>query len=224
MIGISEKNASNIEQFQVNGGAVEAQPGKAAEAQFDLKVNATAKPAPRPIDPEALRRLAAKGYSASEIARLLGHHRKGICYSAKRHSIAIIPSFNCGPQPSAFWQQHDADLTRLVATGLTATEIAHALGVTKNAVIGRANRSGLVWAHSPKYVAPPPRRTISFPERGCCLWPHGHPSEVGFCWCSAPVVAGRSYCQEHQRRAYRGVPAIARLAGAEMLQTVAGHG
>jgi hypothetical protein len=46
-------------------------------------------------------------------------------------------------EQSAFWKQHDDDLRRYRADGLTFAEIASLLGVTRSAVLGRAHRTGL---------------------------------------------------------------------------------
>ena len=43
-----------------------------------------------------------------------------------------------------------------------------------------------------------------------CRWPHGDINDAAFRWCSAPALPGKSYCERHQRRAYRPAMAPAR--------------
>jgi len=47
------------------------------------------------------------------------------------------------------------ELTRLWATGLSASEIGRRLGITKNAVVGKVRRLNLAMRRTP----PPPKKT-----------------------------------------------------------------
>lgn len=49
----------------------------------------------------------------------------------------------------SFWDDHQADLERWAAEGLTGSQIAERLGVTRNAVMGRAHRSGVTLVPTP---------------------------------------------------------------------------
>jgi GcrA cell cycle regulator len=90
-------------------------------------------------------------------------------------------------------------LDELWDKGMSTTKIGIELGVTKNAVIGRARRLGCV-THAllrakPK---PPPRPQQHFPPPGACMFaltpepPHRFCGEPGYPW-----------CPEHHRRVYQ---------------------
>lgn len=89
--------------------------------------------------------------------------------------------------------------------GRSAREVAGRLGVTRNAVIGKANRMGLkhnsnaLRAEEPA----PPKSPLQLTER-MCRWPIGHPGEADFHFCGAQRAPGRPYCEEHCCLAYRG--------------------
>lgn len=123
-----------------------------------------------------------------------------------------------------FWTPAmDAQLREWHAAGMSAREIAFRLGdVTRNSVIGRANRLGL------KTVAGMARRSVairrketarrvareaklpplgaicgSVPatlalERDSCRFPVGNPGEATFHYCMDPQIPGRPYCAEHE--------------------------
>lgn len=99
---------------------------------------------------------------------------------------------------SLFWQQHDGKLCELAAFGATTQEVAAALGVSKNSVISRARRIGVLWARSPEPPPPKPARAWDFPPAGRCVFPHGDVTEAGFHFCGGEVVEfGEPYCAEH---------------------------
>jgi GcrA cell cycle regulator len=119
--------------------------------------------------------------------------------------------------PSPFWAEHDAELRRYAEQGLTTKAAAEALGVTKNAVIGRARRVGIVWARQPmggraKRRIEMQQRSWNFPPPGMCVYPLGHPTEPGFHFCSMPVERG-AYCGEHHAKCY--IPASKTSAKSE---------
>ena len=111
------------------------------------------------------------------------------------------------------WTDGDVEtLKALWSKGRSAREIGEKLGVTRNAVIGKANRMGL--AHNSaaggrrKPAAKPvrdprPSSPLDLTER-MCRWPLGHPGEAGFHFCGVRRAAGRPYCEAHCRVAYRG--------------------
>ncbi len=98
---------------------------------------------------------------------------------------------------------------RLRDEGKTATQIANSLSieinrpVTKNMVIGKCSRYGIALYNArrpPWHLAEPTPNP--FPERGCCLWPIGHPGAPGFHFCGEPTSPGRVYCEAHRAAAY----------------------
>ncbi len=94
-----------------------------------------------------------------------------------------------------------AELSRLWNEGHSTAEIGRRLGVTKNAVVGKANRIGLPARQSPI------KRTVSGVQpdalrRGQCAWPIGDPRKPGFRFCGKPSEAGKPYCMAHCQAAY----------------------
>ena len=109
-----------------------------------------------------------------------------------------------------------SEVTRLWNEGLTTAEIGKQVGVSKNAVVGKAHRLGLPPRPSPikrnpdsvkrarevpkpVKVARPKVVNISGPG---CRWPIGHPGESEFHFCSAPSLVGKPYCADHFAKAY----------------------
>ena len=102
-----------------------------------------------------------------------------------------------------------AQLMSLWEEGLTTGEIGKRLGVSKNAVVGKAHRLGLNGRPSPiKRVAkaepPKDNRIRSVVELSAltCRWPIGDPKDPGFHFCGARIVTGQPYCAEHAAVAY----------------------
>ena len=116
------------------------------------------------------------------------------------------------------------------ALGLSITQIGKNLGLTRNAVVGKAHRLGLSKRESPiqksttprpqpapviappvtvpamaAAVAPPPPRKVAVDPnyRGPkCKWPVGDPKTTDFHFCAAPSLDGYPYCSEHCAAAY----------------------
>ena len=84
--------------------------------------------------------------------------------------------------------------------GVTTAEIGRRIGVTKNAVVGKVHRIGLV----PRIVkeATPPRRNVFEFTGPACMWPIGHPNDHDFHFCGGRPVAGKPYCETHVAKAY----------------------
>lgn len=124
------------------------------------------------------------------------------------------------------WTPETVDaLRRMWAEGLTSAQIAERLGITRNAVCGKANRIGVAARPSPirkslgpkeppkpkvvklkvvKTVLPQPPRVFAMKlgKVTACRWPEGDPKEAGFHFCEAKTEPGRPYCQPHCERAY----------------------
>ncbi len=122
------------------------------------------------------------------------------------------------------------ELSRLWASGYSASAIGRMLGVTKNAVVGKAHRMRLESRPSPirRDQRAPLRRRVPMPTRPMvdrpavpsppppplrwtvrrgsdgpsCLWPIGDPGDSDFHFCGAQAVEGKPYCPEHCARAY----------------------
>jgi GcrA cell cycle regulator len=91
-------------------------------------------------------------------------------------------------------------LVELWEEGVTTAEIGRRIGVTKNAVIGKVHRIGLV----PRVVKelPPPRRNVFDFTGAVCMWPIGHPTDDDFRFCGGSPIAGKPYCAHHAAVAY----------------------
>lgn len=113
-------------------------------------------------------------------------------------------------------------LRALAAEGHSAAEIAARMGMTRNAVLGRAHRAGIHIgqprsqrravrpADGPRLVEPvrpstapleAPFETVGrTPAPRGCRWIHGDVGERGFRWCDRPRLKGTAYCAEHGAR------------------------
>ena len=123
------------------------------------------------------------------------------------------------------WTDEKVDqLAKLWAEGYSASAIGKLIGVSKNAVIGKAHRMQLTARPSPikrgasvrpvirpvpvpkPVVEAPPRpapRPVSKKADGpACLWPIGDPGHPDFHFCGDPSVVGKPYCEQHCEIAY----------------------
>ncbi len=107
--------------------------------------------------------------------------------------------------------QRTADLETYWVQGLTTAEIGLRLGISKNAIIGKAHRIHLPPRPSPIKRSPRPAPVLKGPE---CQWVEGTPGEIGFRYCGEEALALKPYCAEHYVRAYVGVklPAVENAA------------
>ncbi len=115
-----------------------------------------------------------------------------------------------------------AQLTKLWQEGFSARHIAERLdeGITRNAVIGKANRLGLSKpskssvtrqqrqkerAEKVLELQPPMDQgaTIFSLTASTCRWPIGDPGDLDFHFCGANSNAGQPYCDYHAAKAYQ---------------------
>jgi GcrA cell cycle regulator len=166
---------------------------------------------------------AAVGLSAAEVL-------------ARRHELDMFDHGETRPGAAADadrpWPARDEELRARWAGGDSASVIAAAMGLTKNAVVGRAHRMGLPARPSPIIRDGVVRETVSVRvarnavfgnivpvakvkiepaapvmrkgrSEPCCF-PSGEPGKPDFRYCEAPSVPGRPYCAAHTQLAYAG--------------------
>jgi len=114
------------------------------------------------------------------------------------------------------------ELTRFWQEGYSARQIAERLadGITRNAVIGKANRLGLSKpskssvtrqnrqkerAEKVLQLQPPMDEgaTIFSLTASTCRWPIGDPVDLGFHFCGANSNVAAPYCDYHAAMAYQ---------------------
>lgn len=108
-----------------------------------------------------------------------------------------------------------AELARLWEQGLTTADIGKILGVSKNAVVGKAHRIGLAGRPSPikrkpgeraaRTPPPPPKpkgKSVVELNAVTCRWPIGDPKDSDFHFCGKKAAPGKPYCAEHAQIAY----------------------
>ena len=112
-------------------------------------------------------------------------------------------------------------LRDLWAKGLSISQIGEEMGVTRNAIAGKAHRLGLPKRQSPisKSASKPVKGDASAIEptrelplrlalrniqwsRSKCMWPTGDPKTVAFSFCGKPILPGKPYCSDHCVQAY----------------------
>ena len=106
-----------------------------------------------------------------------------------------------------YWTESKVNkLTKLWEEGVSARDIATKLGnVSRNAVIGKANRLGL----SKKTLKGEKSQnkaidiSVLVPNMSGCKWPIGHPGDSDFYFCGKEVIPTKPYCGEHCLIAYR---------------------
>ncbi|MFV0430987.1 MAG: GcrA family cell cycle regulator [Alphaproteobacteria bacterium] len=105
-------------------------------------------------------------------------------------------------------EERIAELTKLWSQELSTAEIGRMLGITKNAVVGKAHRLGLPKRQSPiKKIAKKPKPKLDLIrlenlEHGMCCWPSGDPNDDDFHFCGKPSIPSKPYCLDHCKQAY----------------------
>ncbi len=113
-------------------------------------------------------------------------------------------------------EERNSRLRDLWDEGLSTRAIAAALGVTKNAIVGKSYRLGLERrcpSNRPGSAPRPQPVPAKRPERpghpvlelrvGVCRWPLGDPRTSAFRFCLDPTEGGTTYCPGHRIMATR---------------------
>ncbi len=123
---------------------------------------------------------------------------------------------------NSVWDEKNLErLKKLWDEGLPITKIGLELGVSRNAIAGKAHRLGLPKRNSPISKSGEPRKNKSISNfetskelplkillrevewsRNRCCWPIGDPKLPGFSFCGTSIMPGRPYCEEHSNLAY----------------------
>lgn len=105
-------------------------------------------------------------------------------------------------------------LKKLWDRGKSTIEIGKELGISKNAVVGKAHRLGLNNRESPmRRLRKEARMSKQAKIRmewvrlvdlkiNSCRWPIGEPDHSDFHFCGKEVKTGKPYCAEHCKKAY----------------------
>jgi GcrA cell cycle regulator len=126
-----------------------------------------------------------------------------------------VPAMTEGEETGGWNDEKIGRLKKLWSEGLTTGEIGKRLGVSKNAVVGKAHRLGLKGRPSPikrqdvktpTAAKKPETRIFTLTDLSAqtCRWPIGDPKHEDFRFCGKPVIAGKPYCGEHCATAYVG--------------------
>ena len=112
-------------------------------------------------------------------------------------TLETFEDFGAPARVEPTWTPERIALLKLLwDQGVTTAEI----GVSKNAVVGKVDRIGLV----PRIVkeSQQPRRNVFEFTGPACMWPIGHPTDDDFHFCGKHPVSGRPYCEAHVAKAY----------------------
>lgn len=138
--------------------------------------------------------LRAERLSLSKIARRIGVsksalagrlYRRGLCEPGGNHD------------DSEFWMIHDEERIAWIEAGVTQSEIADRLGITRAAVNSRIRRI------KQRNWSPIPRPRIEFPAHGHCQFLHGEVGDADFGFCGLRAEPGSSWCLAHHRVVFR---------------------
>lgn len=112
-----------------------------------------------------------------------------------------------GTRPDSPWNEWR--INGLIAgwgAGLSVSEIAKVVGLTRNAVIGKAHRMGLAGRPSPIKRKPRDNAPDHLrPVQRVCEWPSGHPGDPDYSECGKPLWKHTAYCEEHYARSRQRV-------------------
>jgi hypothetical protein len=154
--------------------------------------------------------LYGQGLTMLQICRVMKRSYSATKARAKRLGIWKKPTLVAHNKGilSPFWTEHHEGLRRMIEIDeMTASEAARILGTTKNAVMGHAQRTGILFPGGPQIRTFDQRVDMlpTFPERmDQCRWADGTPGDEGFYFCGQPgKSASKPYCEKHHAIVYR---------------------
>ncbi len=107
------------------------------------------------------------------------------------------------------WHEDAVNLLKELWPDQKAKDIALAISdlghgeVTRNAVIGKANRLGLSEPSKVMHTLSIKLKYAQNPGPGRCQWPLGDPQRDDFQFCGKEIRKGSPYCPDHRLLAYR---------------------
>lgn len=121
------------------------------------------------------------------------------------------------------WTHEAVDTLRQLWTdrSVTTEGIGIRLGMSKNAVIGKARRLGLPFRRNPTPPKPTRGAAHAYAPPRTCAWPMGDPRSPDFHFCGEAAIDGKPYCREHADRAYVRYRS-AKEANAHIVQQIGG--
>ena len=161
----------------------------------------------------ALRRLWAEGHATAEIGHRLRVSKNAIVGKAHRLDLDARPSPIRRDASERTSERRDPS-SQPVAKGAEIRRPAAAMSVATPKPAKRQGqpKPALPRAMAVQRLAPPERlpepcRPLRSRTAAACCWPIGEPGTRTFRFCDDRTLAGKPYCEEHAKLAYRPKPA-----------------
>ena len=122
-------------------------------------------------------------------------------YAGRSKGAVRRPETELNDAGSIWTDTLQARLRELWEQGLTASQIAAELSISRNAVIGKDHRLELSGRASPIQRSKAPKLTLVALKERMCRWPIGHPGEPDFHFCGGEARPNSPYCPDHHVQA-----------------------
>ncbi len=172
-----------------------------------------------------LTKLWEAGYSASQVATLLG----GVTRSAvlgKAHRLGLAGRDQAAPP-----RQVAPELTKAAPAAKPTAAALRAPPTKEDPHVTRVTAAKLQAAVDAPPPAPLPQEPVQDTARvdlvalldlkpHQCRWPIGTPGQPGFGFCGCPMGAREPYCPDHATKAWTGLPPKAPRSGNELMRSL----